>query len=95
MNWIGIVIIIALIIVGVGVYNDGWEGFKANPLESAVDSGKTIIDTGKGFFGNESVNETLVEVGMIPCAINEDCNLLADCQTDLCQCYDNGICYLK
>ena len=98
MKGIGFILVVLGIIVLVAIYNDGFEGFKANPLESTVDSTKKIIETGKdavGFIKDNTGNTTadLVEVGKLPCATNEDCDLLEACGNSSCVCYDNGACY--
>ena len=96
MNIWGILLVIALIIVGVAVYQNGWEGFKSNFIGSSIESTKTIYSTGEnvvGFFTGDNDTD-LIEVGMLPCTSNEDCNnILSECNPDLCQCYTDGICY--
>lgn len=93
----GVVIVVVLIILGIIIYQNGWEGFKAKPVQSSYDSAKSVVNTGKnvvGYFHNGN-NSELIEVGKIPCKTNEDCNILIDCQMDLCQCYDDGTCYIE
>lgn len=92
MNMLGFILIIALIVVGVAIYNDGWEKFQENPLDSIINGGKKIIDTGKDITSNLNNETELIEVGKLPCANNEDCNLLEACENN-CTCFDNGVCY--
>ena len=95
MKGVGIVIIIVGIILIVAVYQGGFEGVKENPLESTIDSVQSIYGTGKNVvdYAQGDNNTELTEVGMIPCATNEDCAILDGCEDNACQCYDNGVCY--
>ena len=105
----GAIFIIA-VIVGIfllALYQQGgWDNFKAKPSDSIIQSTKTVgkgikdtYDKGKDLIGgdNQVTNATkthLVAVGQIPCAINEDCNVLSDCSGNLCVCNKNeGVCY--
>lgn len=100
MNIWGIVFIIIGIIVVVAVYQQGWENFKSSWFQSSIDSTKTIYDTGKNIVDyatqeNSTDSTELIEVGMIPCKTNEDCESLEECKDGACQCYSDGICYIE
>ena len=94
MNIWGILLVIALIVVGVAVYQNGWEGFKADYLGSSIESTKTIYSTGEnvvGLFTGNNDTET-IDVGKLPCTSNEICNdILSECENQ-CLCFDDGIC---
>lgn len=97
MNLAGILLIIIGIIIAVALYQNGFQGLKEKPLDSTIQSTKTIgegikytYEQGKGLITKKETNE----IGKIPCAINADCNLIKECQENLCLCNaEKGICY--
>lgn len=104
---IGIIIIVGIIFL-VAMQQKGWEGIKAEPLDSAIQASQTIVDTGKdtydkgkeiidNFKNNEDSNtqddETLTEVGRPLCLDDSSCNTLSQCSTEEpCSCI-GGSCY--
>ena len=88
------IIIVITIILLVAVKQEGFEGIKQNPADSAVQSTKTIYNFGKDsvgkgseiyqIFKKEKINGTLVEV----CKEDKDCQKLQECslETDICFC---------
>ena len=96
-NGVIFIVIVIGIIVLVGIYQKGFEGFKTNPTQSSLDATKTIYDKGKdtiNYLQSKTSNssKSLTEVGKIPCAINQDCNVLEQCANNLCTCKE-GSCW--
>ncbi len=91
---IGVVIIALAIVFLVMMQQRGWEGIKANPLESTIEASGTIADTGKDVFdkgkeivenfksdennGESTSGGTLIDLGQIPCSSDSICNELLE-----------------
>ena len=98
-NGIIFILIVIGVIVLLAVYQQGgWEGYKSNPADGTIESVKTIGEGIKTNFekGKELIDKNnqsnLTEIGQIPCAINEDCNILTECVGSLCIC-EGGSCF--
>lgn len=103
--WV-IVLIIVGILVGMTFLRDGTETIKTDPLGSTLESGQIAFNTGKNIvqWGSQQYNninsanqsnsrKTRIDIGQIPCATNEDCNLINECNNN-CFCdKEQGICY--
>ncbi len=97
-NGLIIIVVIIGIVVVMGLVRDGTEELKSEPLQSAIESGKTIVNTGKDIInkfrdGKNITEDGLIEVGQIPCATHADCNILEECQPNyICTCLE-GSCF--
>ena len=87
------IIIVMIIILLVAVKQRGFEGIKQNPVDSALQSTKTIYNFGKDsvekggeiytIFKNEKINGTLIEV----CKEDKDCGIFPECSGEqICFC---------
>lgn len=99
---IGIIIIVGIVFL-IAMQQRGWEGIKSRPLDSGIQATQTIAektkdtyDYGRGIYdkfkNNETNNNSLTEVGQIPCSNDDDCNTLLDACENSCIC-QNDICW--
>ena len=105
MNGFGIIFIIVLIILGVAIYQNGFDGLKEEPVQSSLDSTKTIYEAGKKAVnagkdiydntksGSSSETVTLTKIGQPFCTNDADCLTLEECSDSTCVCGEGGYCY--
>ena len=105
-NILGIIAIIVGVLLLMTFFRDGAEEIKTNAIGSTMESGQIVFNTGKNIvnwgsqqfnqeqIANTDTSKTRIDIGQIPCATNEDCDLLDACSEIICFC-DNvqGVCY--
>lgn len=91
MIWKIVLVIVVLVFI-VATFQNGFDGIKANPTDSAVQSTKTILDFGKDSVikGKEliqgNVESNFSNFGRPLCDESSDCNTLLECSGNLCIC---------
>jgi len=97
MNKIGFFIIIIVIFAGIMLFQKGIDKVKEEPLQSTIDTGKSIVGAGKDVivkFTSDTPENTseLINLGNVPCDTDEECDRIIECADDGCVCTD-GECY--
>ena len=105
MKKLGIILIIVAIIFLVALQQQGWEGFKAEPFDSTIQSTKKIGEVSKDVFdktketidnfkNDENNNEgsNPINLGRPFCQEDSDCNTIQQCENN-CSCI-GGECFL-
>ena len=80
------IFIILVIIILLAISHQGIEKVKTKPIQSSVDTTKTIY----GYIKSAMTNQT--EIGMIPCINDNDCIVLEQCKDGNCVC-QKGSCF--
>jgi len=97
MNIWGILLIILIIIVGLGMFQQGFQGFKEKPIMSSIEASKTIgektVDTFQWSKDKiQGSSDSLKNLGLPLCSDNSSCNTLQSCKDNLCSCIQ-GECF--